>query len=811
MPYDTNGGVPGIINNFAGWTDTGERDPYRFIPYWDQLPPDIMLHKNGSVMAIIALDGFNFYLNDNATRNGSARRHFALLQILADRYTEIGEYLICDDNVAEFYGAPGGSAFWNEAKIRYEKRVLRNLKNYQWYITITVRPKFNSKNLINKAKNAFKPMECPGIDLDAIRRLEAKVRTVEAALRRQAPMRLGMASDGTSAMGAALVHILTTRRVSVPLGQPFGTMDRAIYRERVVHGPLGFLIERGGGRTLASVGRMLAMDVYPKESRVGMFDKLLYDHFELNGARWVLSNSIKPVSRAQSTDRLELTLARMEKSESRSKSDMEDLDDALDEISRGAEIRGHHSWSLAIHADDMESLDRYTSTIMDIVSGAGCKPASTGRANEAAYWSQLPGNQKFSPAPAVIGLHRFADFSGLDGYPKGAASVSRETLNWDYPILRFQTSGGTAYDHPLFDGRLGHTLFCGPSDSGKTSCLGMMQTAATALVGDNGTILTFDKDFSNKLTIENNDGLYTTLKRGEDSHAAPLRRLKNTIEDKNAIADLIQGMILSNDARPISERAKNQIRLAIEFVMRLPPEKREIGMIHAWLPPASLDPSEAANRLKPWCRGERMGWAFDGEALDTLDFDCRIVGVDITALINDSAVLPIMAAYLFYLASKIMDGRRLVFIVEELKFFLPKPEFTLTFEDIILTGRKKNVSFWAAIQQPESIISHSLGPALLSQMRTRFLFKNEFANRDAYCNGLQVTPQEFYQVQEGMTAGTWSVLIQRPGKSVLCRFDLSSTPEDLAIYSATPRSAALWDKISETRKEFLNRIEEAKA
>lgn len=816
MPYDSSN-LPAFVSRLAGWSGAGERDPVLLVPYFDHVAPDVILLKNGAHMAMLRLGVLPYHLADNATRNGNFRRHFALMQLLADQHTEIVEHLVSHDKIEPQPAYPHmGSDYCREFMDRYQRRVLGGLRQMDWYVSILVHPRRSAGGWFSKLKGGD-----PQVDEATMRVLAAKVRTVRVALRRQQPVRLGLREeDGAlfSEMGEALNLIRTTRHQRMPLAQPAGAFASVIYRDRVVHGPLGFLIERGGGRTHASVGRMFGLNVYPKQPRVGMFDMLLSDQDGMLGARWVMTNAVRPQTRAQSTDSLELTLKRMEKSENRAVTDAHDLEDALDDIASGQEVRAAHAWSFAVHADSMEQLDEAASSLADVIAGAGCSPAPSGAAGEAMYWAQWPGNRHLCSQPATIGLKRFAELSSLESHPTGRVPSYR----WGAPLLRFATAGGTTYDHALFDGRIGHTLFCGPSDGGKSVALGVCMTAATALVGDKGTIIVLDKDRSNKLTVVNNDGTYTELKRSEDSGAAPLRRLRNNGKDRAVICDLLVGMIMSDGGVLIDERAKERIAQGVEFVMRMPVERRSIGAVHAFLPPGNMDPTDAANRLKPWCRGERLGWAFDGET-DTLDFNVRMVGVDITALLEDAVVLPIMAAYLLHLSNKVMDGRRLVFIVEEGKFLLPKPEFAKRFEDIILTGRKKNVAFWFVTQQPEHLLAHDLGPALLGQMRTRFLFKNELASREAYCgggkwgDGLHCTPQEYSQVREGMTAGTWSVLMQRPNRSVLCRFDLSALPEHLAILSGNPSTVRLWDSIDVqnksnaaiVRKEFLDRLQEA--
>jgi type IV secretion system protein VirB4 len=289
--------------------------------------------------------------------------------------------------------------------------------------------------------------------------------------------------------------------------------------------------------------------------------------------------------------------------------------------------------------------------------------------------------------------------------------------------------------------------------------------------------------------------------------------MNNTQQDRNVICDLIFSMIMRDSNGPISEKAKGKIAQGVAFVMRQEPGKRELGTVHAFIPPAKNDPSDAANRFKPWCRGERLGWAFDGTS-DGLDFSGRLCGVDYTQLLDDENVWNVMADYLFYLCKKSMDGRRFILIGEEFQFLLNSDKCVEYFTDFLLTGRKNNVMVWVLIQQPESLLNHTIGPAILSQCRTRKLFKNELASREAYCgggkygNGLNSTPQEYAQVREKMTVGKWSMLIQRPGKSVLVRFDLSDMPEDIAIVSGTPETVRHWDAMAEKRKEFYATLPE---
>lgn len=829
--------VPNFVKHNIGWTDRGERDPIQFIPYFDHCKDNIIVLKDGGLMAMIHCESSQFNMASQMARNTHSRRHFALYQLIGDPQTEITEHLVCHKNVEPFKPNDGGSDYYHEFMGRYDDRVLRHARQFDWFISIIVYPRPFSGAWFRRIKKGTKEFfdlgnGIPDIDPELIRRLEGKVRTVRAALQRQNPSRIGAyarpEAPGVkcSAMARALHLIRTGRLADFPMQQPAGSFPYLLYRDRVVHGSMGFVVHRAGGTGRATVGRAYGFNSYPRYSRVGMFDMLMSDKEEIKDTQWTMTNHARPLSRAKASDSLKLTLERLQNTKKYSHTDQKDLEEALDDLESAREIRADHAWSFVVHAEDMPTLDIHATELIDIISGtSGCVPAPAGLASECLYWSMLPGNRKLSPQPARIGLRRFAHLSSLEGYPIGAASETRKgRVRWGAPIMRFLTAGGSIYDHEMFSDQIAHGVFIGPSGSGKSVFAGALATAATSIInnkktGKKGTILVFDKDMSQRLMVLNNCGQYTILKRGENSNAAPMQRLKNNKKGKLILSDLINGMILADgDARVPSETVREQIRHGIEFEMSKPPKARSIAGIHAWIPPAKHDPSDSANRLKPWCRGERLGWAFDGE-IDTLDFNNQMVGVDYTELLEDEGVMPIMAAYLFHLAGEVMDSRRMIFLVEELKFLLPKPEFTRSFEDVLLTGRKKNVAFWPLIQQPESIMTHPIGPAILGQCRTRYLFKNEFASRDAYVgrpggpygDGLHCTEAEYYQVSAGMTVGTHSVIIQRAKDSVLCRFSLDKLPEDIAILSGTPKTNEFWDAIdplSKKRNEFVRRIDE---
>ncbi len=379
--------------------------------------------------------------------------------------------------------------------------------------------------------------------------------------------------------------------------------------------------------------------------------------------------------------------------------------------------------------------------------------------------------------------------------------------------------GGTIYDHDLFVGDVGHGFLGGPNGGGKTVWLGMNIAAVDGAVRrTGGTQIVLDVDESNHNTIAVLGGRYSTVQTGR-SGVAPLLGFPDTRTGARL------------PARP-GGRAGADGRCAAAFQGRARRHPCRRGFRHgrdgaggarvrrhprsSW----AITKTRRGERLEPWCRGGELGWVFDGELHD-IDFHTRLVGVDLTAVMDDKRVMPPLALLLLWMASDVMDGRRVVIWCEEAPAYMPSPAFAKPFKGIALRARKRNASFNAIAQQPSDMLSNEAGEALVKQARQMVLFANDKAVEADYRQGLGLTPAEFRAVQEGMfTLPFHSVLIKRrDGQSGVNRFDLSALPEHLNILSGTPRRVALMKQclakhagdISLARAEFQSRILETAA
>jgi type IV secretion system protein VirB4 len=781
----------------------GERAGTRYIRHFGHISDSVVIHHDGSVSAVLMADGFPFEQAGNQTLNGKHAVRAAMLRNIADGDVQLHEHLVQHDGVPPF---PGGAiqhttAYGAELARDYEATCLAGLRATTWLLTVTVRPRMNritwrsALGLQPTAKDQERARRTGTALERRVSRLEDRVRAITSAMQPYGLRRLGVrVRNGVVFSEIAEAHrlVLYAAWEAVPLVAP-GYLGSSIYTTRVVCGGSVFRIEKPGIPDDRSDqkphGVVLGFRVYPTPWKVGMFDGLIGNaRDEPLQFRFVLTNSLKFHSRSAAADKLAARQRHMETAGDRATSLAEELDDAMDAVERGEHVRGEHHCSLAIHVDRQADLEEAAATGRARMSDAGAVVTTEDAGLEGALFAQMPSAPDYLRARAgTIDSAAMAAMSSFHAHARGD-----ERHHWGRPVYRMRTTGDTAYDRGWHLRDLGFTMRIGPAGSGKTTHMAFDIVMLDPLVGaKGGSQIVFDKDGANELTVRAMGGPYATLRRGLPC-TAPLRALSDTPEDRAWLHQFIAGLAVADGRGAPDPQDNARLATALRFVMRLPATMRSIAGLREFLGRENAVGFGA--RLERWCRGNDLGWAFDAD-VDPIDFDAPVSGVDPTSLLNDTAVMPPMAAYLLHRASMVMDGRRAILHADEFRAYLPSPAFSKAFEDFALTGRKKNWSIDIATQQPEHILDHPIGPSIVGQCKTRLLYRNSDAQPGPYMDGLGCTVREFRAVSGDMLVGPHSVLIKREDRSVLCRFDLSDLPQHIAVLSGTERSVRLLHEI----------------
>ena len=708
---------------------------------------------DGTHLAVLRLDGKPLGLLDEDARYAERRRRHAVLRALAETNVTLYEHLVCHDRVAPFpvgrFRSPYAAALARD----YHAAIAPGLLARDWFLTIMVRP-----SRLNGLLGQMMGRE-PQPDASLLQQLEDRCATVLRALPDYGPRRLGLRRErgiAFSEIAEALRLMLYARWCPVPL--PAGRLAGAIYTDRA-------LCDRGGVEIQAPAGAAFARSFgfrdYPEKVPPQALDGLA-----AFGGRMVMTNSFRFLTRASVTDRFGLRETQMQNAGDRATSLIEGLGDVMDDVASGRAVMGDHHWCVTVHADSHAGLLATAGEMRSLLVNAGIAATPEGWGSEAAFWGQVPG------APAwlrcrhgAITGYNLVSLSPMAGFPRGGGRG-----HWGAPLLRLRTVGATAHDYHPHVGDVGHTLIFGPNGSGKTVFLALAAAHMDpALNPEGGVVVILDADGSNELTVRACGGRYTRILRGQPSGMAPFKALRDTPEARAWLLEFTLGLIMSDGGPPPSPPQVERLARGIAFLLRRRAAIRSFAALRQFADHAE---GGCGDRLGRWCRDGALGWAFDGEE-DRIQLDAGMVGIDNSDLLADDAATfraPMAAYQLFRIGEKVGTGIPGAVLADEAQAYLPDARFAAGFERFVTRLRKGNGMLWLAMQQPQAILRHPIGQALVSNSLTKLLFPNSAAEADAYREGLHCTEGELEAVREGMVAlGKGTFLVKRDEGSFIAR------------------------------------------
>ena len=778
-------------------------------------------------MSVLRMPGAPFALVMNGERNAYKRRLVAFLNAVADENVEVHIHLVKHDAMlpAATHAepiAPYAALLLEE----YHASIADDLAVVDWFLTVRVKPrvppfasvtdKFRGIAAAAGLMSKEKVLD-PQIEVQ----LADAMRLAMGTLKPFGPVLLDQRTE-TTILGEELVYseiaeflyLLRTLQFSPqPMADIYGFLGAGIAGVDVTAVPNKRMLRidhaAGGSPATQSYAAVLGFLTYPRKLDQSRLDELL----GLPG-RFVMTSAIRFKSRAEMQDSLELLQRRLISGDNAAKEDTEALEDAISQVAGGRAESGISRWSLVVHGGTPVEVDRLVSAARNVVANAGAKVGLESKGMKSSFLAQLPAAPLTTwIRPATCTTKQISVLATLSGHARGPAKA-----RWGHHLFRMLSPAGTVYDHDLFVGDVGHNFIGAPNGTGKTVFLATCVAAVDSLVWvKGGTQIVFDVDQSNHNTIAMLGGRYSTIEVGH-SGLSPLRGLPDTPRVRAMLRDLIAGLVQTDGAPPPTKAERDGIRAGVDFVMgEMAPEEREMAIIRSYM---GFGDNGAGDRLEPWCDGGELGWVFDGP-VHTVDFNTRLVGIDLTAIMNDPRIMPPVALLLLWMASDVMDGRRVVIWCEEAPAYMPTPAFAKPFKGIALRARKRNASFNAIAQQPSDMLNNEAGHALVKQARQMILFRNDKAVEEDYRKGLGCTPAEFRVITEDMfTLPYHTVMIKRQdGQSALNRFDLSSLPQHLNILSGTPSRVRLLQQCLKHNNddeiaafaEFQSRIHETAA
>jgi type IV secretion system protein VirB4 len=206
-------------------------------------------------------------------------------------------------------------------------------------------------------------------------------------------------------------------------------------------------------------------------------------------------------------------------------------------------------------------------------------------------------------------------------------------------------------------------------------------------------------------------------------------------------------------------------------------------------------PGDLADRLAPWIEDGEHGWLFDNAA-DKLDLSARVLGFDMTALLESPRLRTPVMMYLFHRIDERLDGQPTMILIDEGWKALDDEVFAARIRDWLKTLRKRNALVGFATQSARDALDSRISTALVEQTATMLFMPNARAKAEDYCDGFGLTEHELSLIRS-LPAHSRAFLVRQPDASVVVRLDLSGAPEVLTILSGRESTVRRLDLLRE--------------
>jgi len=769
----------------AAWSAKEARAGDR-LPYLRLIDESTLLLRDGSVMTAIQVPGLLFETEDSEALNAHAATREVVLRSTLDArfvlYHHVIRRRVSVDLEADF---PDPISRHIDACWRDRLGSGQLFVNDQ-FITLIRRPARGKAGLVERVGKKFRRQDGDRLEPDPkdLRSLRAASQGLVAALSAYGATPLGEYTGPQGSTNSEMLELLSAlyNGEMRPVRKPADDVDigHMLPYRRVSFG-LDAIETRGSGAP--EFAAILGMKDYPEATSPGLLDSLLRLPFEM-----VVSESYAPTERQTARERMDLAIRRLKSADEEAAAERADMLAARDALGNGAVGFGDHHLTVMVRERQLGQLDDAMAACAAALADTGAIAVREDTNLEPAFWGQFPGNEAYLVRRALISSANMASFGSLHGFALGQAQGN----HWGEAVTLLETTSATPFFFNFHHGDLGNFSVIGPSGSGKTVVMNFL--AAQAQKFSPRTIL-FDKDRGAELFVRGIGGRYDSIRSGEPTGFNPLA-LPDTPGNRAFLRDWL-GVLLKAEG-PEEEQT---IAAAVDAAYANDASLRRLRHFRELLSGTRRpQPGDLADRLGAWIgAGEGPGgehaWLFDNSE-DRLDLGARVLGFDMTALLENPRLRTPTMMYLFHRIEERLDGKPTMILIDEGWKALDDEVFAARIRDWLKTLRKRNALVGFATQSARDALESRISTALVEQTATMVFMPNSRARPEDYCDGFGLTEHELALIRT-LPAHSRCFLVRQPDASVVVRLDLSGAPEVLTLLSGRESSVRRLDLLRE--------------
>ncbi len=748
------------------------------LPYAAQRDDYTIETRDGLLMQCIALRGMLFETADSDELNYRKVLRDAMLQSIGSSRFALYHHIIRRKVDMGLEGVFPDS-FSQSLDDKWRARLgQRQLYVNELYLTLVRRPLQGGLGIADRLRGWLGAADNDRAANFAteVRQLNAAREALMAALGQYGP-RLLTAYESEGGLYSEPVEFLSAlfNGELAPVQLPYEDLGLHIPSRRISFGRNAIELSANGhmDRRFSAI---VSVKDYAAHTTPGMFDALMRLPCEMT-----VSQSFAFVDRQLALGKMNLALRRMRSAEDEAVSLRSELSDAKDQVAAGRAGFGEHHMSVAVHGETLEEIDRHVADVTASLADLGINAVREDIGLETTFWAQFPANFKYITRSAIVSTGNFAGLASGHNFAVGTPSGN----HWGEAVSLLETTAAGPYFFNFHHGDLGNFTVIGPSGSGKTVVLNFLLAQARKY---DPRIIFFDKDRGADLFIRAMGGSYDRLHPDVPSGLNPLQ-LEDNPTNRQFLIDWVAQL-----AGGVSVEEKAQIKDAIDANFAQPkPHRRLKHLVELFRGGARPHGTDLWSRLKPyWGNGEHA-WLFDNSK-DGTDLTARVVGFDMTAILDDPQLRTPAMMYLFHRVEQRLDGTPAIIVVDEGWKALDDDVFVRRIKDWEKTIRKRNGIVGFATQSARDALDSKIASAIIEQAATQIFMVNPKAAHEDYCTGFGLTEHELDLVRT-LPDSAHCFLIKHGGESVVVRLDLTGEPELLTVLSGREKTVRMADEL----------------
>ncbi len=766
----------------AAWSAKEARVGDR-LPYARLIDENTVLLRDGSVMSAIQVPGLLFETEDSDALNAHAATREVMLRSTLDARFVMYHHVIRRRVEVEL-DAEFPDPLSRHIDARWKQRLAGgSLFINDQFVTLIRRPARGKTGLPEKFAKMFSRAGRDELEADPrdLRSLKAAITGLVASLQSYGAAVLGdyqspASADGTNSEMLELLSALYNGEMR-PVRRPSPETDigNMLPSRRASFGLDAMELRGSAAPDFAAI---LGLKDYPEATSPGLLDNLLRLPFEM-----VVSESYAPNERTTARERIDLALRRSRSVDEDAAAERAEMFAARDALGNGAVGFGDHHLTVLVRETSLNRLDEAMASCAAALADTGAIAVREDTNLEPAFWAQFPGNEEYIVRRALISSANMAGFGSFHGFALGQASGN----HWGDAVTLLETTSATPFFFNFHHCDLGNFSVIGPSGSGKTVVMNFL--AAQAQKFKPRTIL-FDKDRGAEPFIRGIGGRYDRISPGEPTGFNPLS-LPDNPANRAFLRDWLAVLLKADGPEEFST-----ISAAVDATYANDPSLRRLRHFKELLSGARRpSPGDLADRLAAWIADGEHAWLFDN-AQDRLDLATRVLGFDMTALLENPRLRTPTMMYLFHRIDERLDGQPTMILIDEGWKALDDEVFAARIRDWLKTLRKRNALVGFATQSARDALDSKISTALVEQTATMVFMPNSRARPEDYCDGFGLTPHEFSLIRS-LPAHSRAFLVRQPDASVVVRLDLSGAPEVLTILSGRESAVRRLDLLRE--------------